>query len=209
MMTIDGTYQRAFSWTFVLALLVAWPSQAQELPLGSAMPMANTAFSNVQGGDASLSSLAGESGTVVAFWSNQCPWVERYESRFNDIVEEFAGRGFGFVLVNSNDVSAYPRESADESAQHFRDAGYPNSVAYLSDPNSQLAEAFGAERTPHMYVFDGDGALVYVGTIDDSPGDPGSVEEQYLRAALNAVGNGSNVAVPRTKAFGCTIRFAG
>lgn len=209
MMTIEIGNKRTILWTVVLFALVVLPVRAQELPLGSALPMGDASFSNVQGGQANLSSLAGSSGTVVVFWSNQCPWVERYQSRFSGLADDFVTRGFSFVIVNSNDVSAYPRESAEESAQQFRDAGYPEGVTYLSDPNSQLSEAFGAERTPHVYVFNGDRALAYVGTIDDSPGDPANVEAQYLRDALDALGNGSNVAVSRTKAFGCTIKPGG
>ena len=209
MMTIQGIHRCAVLWTFVLAALVAGPVHAQELPLGSAMPQADASLSNVQGGSATLGSLAGNQGTVVVFWSNQCPWVERYESRLRALADEFGGRGFRFVLVNSNDVAAYPREGVEESAARFRGAGFPGSVTYLSDPEARLARAFGAERTPHIYVFNGDRTLLYVGTIDDSPGDPGNVSEQYLRDALNAVSGGSNVAVPQTKAFGCTIKSAG
>lgn len=209
MMTIQGIHKCTALWTLVLAAFVAGPIHAQELPLGSAMPQADANLSNVQGGNATLGALSGDQGTVVVFWSNQCPWVERYESRLRTLADEFGGRGFSFVLVNSNDVSAYPQEGAEESAERFRSAGFPGSVTYLSDRDATLARAFGAERTPHIYVFNGDRTLVYVGTVDDSPGDPGNVGEQYLRDALDAVSGGSNVAVPQTKAFGCTIKSAG
>ena len=204
--------KRILLWTFVTAGLLVMPLQAQspaEIPLGSAIPMADVALADVQGGQAALGDLTGEQGTVVVFWSNQCPWVEKYEDRFKAIVNDFAGRGFAFTIVNANDPSAYPKESAEASARRSESAGYPASLTYLSDPESRLARAFGAERTPHVYVFDQNESLVYVGTIDDSPGDPGSVEAQYLRDALNAIAGGGNVGVPKTKAFGCTIKFKG
>ena len=78
-------------------------------------------------------------------------------------------------------------------------------MVYLSDPTSAVAKAFGAERTPHAFVFDADGRLAYVGTIDDSPGDAGNVKERYLERAIGTLGG---VATPSTKAFGCTIKFA-
>lgn len=193
----------------MLASLLVAPAAAQELPLGSALPAADGSFANVQGGQTSLGALTGDQGTVVVFWSNQCPWVERYQGRLATLAQEFGSRGFSFVLVNSNDASAYPQEAAAAGAERFRSAGFPGAVAYLSDPTSQLAGAFGAERTPHVYVFDGNQALVYVGTIDDSPGDPSSVSGEFLRDALSSVAGGSNIAVPRTKAFGCTIKPAG
>lgn len=212
MMNATGFYKRIFFWTIVTAGLLVTPLQAQtpdEIPLGSALPMADAALADVQGGQARLSDLTGDQGTVVVFWSNQCPWVEKYEGRFKTIVNDFAGRGFAFTIVNSNDASAYPKESAEASARRFESAGYPAALTYLADPESQLARAFGAERTPHVYVFDENETLVYVGTIDDSPGDPGNVKAEYLRDALTAIAGGGNVAVPKTKAFGCTIKFGG
>jgi hypothetical protein len=77
------------------------------------------------------------------------------------------------------------------------------------DAGSQFANALGASRTPHVFVFDANKALVYVGTIDDSPGDPGNVQKTYLKDALNELVAGSSIAVPKTKAFGCTIKFQG
>lgn len=203
------THTRIVFWTLVMACAVVLPSSAQELALGTRMPLADVSLSDVKGGQATLSGLAGDRGTVVVFWSNQCPWVEKYEARFNALVSDFTNRGMNFVLINSNDAGAYPKESAAASSERFDRSRYPSSLTYLSDPDSRFAEAFGAERTPHVYVFDSNRSLVYVGTIDDSPGDPGNVKEHYLRDALNSVVGGAEVAVPTTKAFGCTIKFKG
>jgi len=203
---------RTVLWTLLACGLLAMPAAGQagaEIPLGTAMPMADASLARAQGGQATLSSLAGQQGTAVIFWSNQCPWVERAEGRMMDLAETYSGQGISFVLINSNDAEAYPQESAAESASRMDAGGYPSDVAYISDPTSQVARAFGAERTPHVYLFDANGVLAYVGTIDDSPGDPANVQEQYLRSALEAVAGGSNVAVPQTKAFGCTIKFNG
>lgn len=197
---------RTVLWTLLACMLLVAPAAGQagaEIPLGSALPDAS--LGRVGGGQATLSSLAGQQGTAVVFWSNQCPWVDRVEDRLIDLVDTYSGQGIAFVLINSNDAEAYPQESAEESAA----AGYPSGVAYLSDPTSEVARTFGAERTPHVYLFDASDALVYVGTIDDSPGDPANVQQEYLHDALDAVAGGSNVAVPQTKAFGCTIKFAG
>lgn len=186
---------------FAMFALSAWTAaaQAQELPLGSSMPAANTTLEQAGGGSTTLSDLAGSEGTVVIFWSNQCPWVDRYEGRLADLQQEFGDR-FNFVLINSNDPSAFPREALDEmEPKRFADA-------YLRDNDAEVARAFGAERTPHAFVFEA-GTLVYVGAIDDSPGDPGNVERSYLRDALSAVAQGEDVPVAQTKAYGCMIKF--
>ncbi len=199
------------TWTLAASVLVAGTVHAQspeEIPLGSEMPSTSVQLSRVNGGQATLAGLQGEAGTVVVFWSNQCPWVEKYEGRITALVNDYGERGIGFVLINSNNPDAYPQEAAAAGAERFSTAGYPSGLAYLTDPASDVANAFGAQRTPHVYVFGADASLVYVGTIDDSPGDPSNVKEHYLRQALDAVLGGSGVPVPRTKAFGCTIKFS-
>lgn len=195
---------RWMNWTVALvlyAVLGAGAAYAQVLPLGAQMPLADQTMANTSGGQASIAGLRGERGTVVVFWSNQCPWVDRLQDRVFSLANEFRSQGVSFILVNSNDPSAFPKESLAESQAK----GY--ALPYLMDADSRLAAAFGAERTPHIYLFDANNALVYVGALDDSPGDPGNVQKSYLRDALTALGQGSPVAVPQTKAFGCTIKL--
>lgn len=209
MKTLETVY-RTFMWTVAIALVVVSTAHAQapeEIPLGSEMPATAVQLNRVTGGQASLGGLQGSAATVVVFWSNQCPWVEKYEQRFTALANDYSGRGVNFVLINSNDSDAYPQEAASSSAERFNSAGYPTGLNYLDDPSSEVATAFGAQRTPHVFVFDAEESLVYVGTIDDSPGDPGNVKESYLKQALDAVVGGSSVPVPKTKAFGCTIKF--
>ena len=178
------------------------PVRAQELSLGSEMPMLDQRLPTANQGQKSLSQLAGRQGTVVVFWSNQCPWVDRYEQRLLDLASTYQPKGFQFVLVNSNDPNAFPQESAQVS----KDQGYE--MPYLLDATSELARAFGASRAPHVFVFGSDHALQYVGAIDDSPGDPGNVTQEYLKKALDAVAAGEQVPRGQTKAFGCMLRLA-
>lgn len=179
--------------------------QAQPIPPGSDLPQASTSLEQARGGTAALQSLTGERGLAVIFWSNQCPWVDKYEGRIMDLASTFEPKGVSFVLVNANDPSAFPKESASASRARAKQAGYD--MPYLMDKNAALAEAFGAERTPHIFLFDAENTLVYVGTVDDSPGDPGDVTKTYLRSALNAVVQGQSVSNSQTKAFGCTLKL--
>src|SRR5690606_19492337 len=99
--------------------------------------------------------------------------------------------------------------AADEGFQviqeHARAQNYP--FPYVVDEGSEAARAFGATRTPQVFLFDADGQLVYEGTIDDSPSDAGQVEEEYFRDAMNQLLAGTDIAVQKTKAFGCTIKY--
>ncbi|RMH52269.1 MAG: thioredoxin family protein [Bacteroidetes bacterium] len=193
-----------------LAVLLWWGTgpalaQDQELPLGAPLPSAELTLTRPDGRAVSLQSLLGSAGTVIVFWSNQCPWVDKYEDRLADLAATYGAAGFAFLVVNANDADAFPKEGADESQARARDLGA--AFTYLMDNGSALARALGASRTPHVFVFDANRTLVYVGTIDDSPGDPGNVQKTYLKDVLDALQAGQSVAVPKTKAFGCTIKL--
>lgn len=194
----------AFLFTSIGVLGLSTPSFAQsELELGSEMPLADERFATASGSNVRLSGLAGNTGTVVIFWSNQCPWSSRYEQRVQQLIDQYASRGFAFLLVNSNDPTAFPRESASASRDVTLDA------PYVMDPDGRLARALGAARTPHVFVFDNGSALRYAGAIDDSPGDPGNVTQPHLRNALDALLEGRNVQRAQTKAFGCMLKLRG
>lgn len=190
---------------FGLLLFAPAFALAQEANIGSTLPLASRSMQAADGSSLTLGSLKGDQGTVVIFWSNTCPWVSKAEDRVLSLANTYAGRGFGFVLVNANDPVAFPDESGEANQQRATSANY--GMPYVTDAGSELAVALGASRTPHIYVFDGSDALVYVGALDDSPGDPSNVTKTYLADALDAVIAGSPVPVAQTKAFGCTIKF--
>jgi thiol-disulfide isomerase/thioredoxin len=181
-----------------LLLAAALPAAAQELPLGSQLPMADRSFTTLDGGQAVLQQHRGSRATVLVFWSEQCPWADRVYDRLTSAVADYRGRGVNFVFVNASEA-----EDAAALRRRAQTRQYP---AYLLDSGGELARAVGAARAPQVFVFDATGALVYSGTVDDSPGDAGNVQQRYLRDALDAALNGQPVAVGRTKAFGCTIR---
>jgi len=200
---------RQFALVFSAFLLGLVPytaeAQPEELPMGSSLPSVDASLQRVDGTSVDVDGLQGSTATVFLFWSNQCPWVKKYEDRVQDLVESFQDDGVQFVLVNANDASAFPQESLEASRARSQEAGY--SASYVKDPGGTLAKALGASRTPHAFVFDQTNTLVYAGTIDDSPGDPSNVSKPYLRNAIQAVVSGSEVPVADTRAFGCMIKL--
>jgi len=194
-----------FSLGAACALLVtlAVPAGAAAQPsIGSSMPAASQQMPNATGAAASLSSLAGNNATAVIFWSNQCPWTKKYEQRVFDLASKYERQGVQFVLVNSNSASDFPQESL--SASEEQSGHYP--VPYLKDQSGQVAEAFGAKRTPHVFVYNGQGQLAYTGAVDDSPGDPSAAEKPYLANALQALTSGTSPSTAQTNAFGCVLK---
>ena len=205
-MTAYSTLCRFATILFAFALVQPVAAQsAQPLDIGASLPLAGETMQNVTGAATSLADHMGEQGLAVLFWSNTCPWVAKYEDRVLALSEEYEQAGIGFVIINSNDPSAYPEEGADAISQHAASKNYP--FPYLVDEGSQAALAFGASRTPQVFLFDANSALVYEGTVDDSPSDASQVSEEYFRDAMNQLIAGTAITVQKTKAFGCTIKF--
>ena len=176
---------------------------AEPLPLGEALPEA-TLYDVKQGSSVSTSAMQGAQATVVIFWSNQCLWTDRYEERLQALRTDMTGNGVQFVLVNANDANAFASESRSASAE--RAQSYEQ-MRYLRDDDATFARQMGAERTPHAFLFDASGTLVYRGAIDDSPSTPNDVGTAYLREAIGAVVSGASVPEPNTRPFGCMIRL--
>ena len=83
----------------------------------------------------------------------------------------------------------------------------PRKFPYVVDATSDVARAFGASRTPEVFLFDAKGKLVYHGAVDDNAKDESAVQSRWLNDAVEAVAAGKNVAVRETKAMGCGIKY--
>ena len=91
--------------------------------------------------------------------------------------------------------------------EYAKDQGY--SWKYAVDKNSELADAFGASRTPECYLFDKNGKLVYHGAIDDNPSDASSVSRKHLIAAIDESHAGKDVSQKQSRSVGCGIKRLG
>ncbi|MBL7977946.1 MAG: thioredoxin family protein [Bacteroidetes Order II. Incertae sedis bacterium] len=181
------------------------PSEIKsELAIGAVMPLADHLMENVDGKTLSTKGVKGAKGTVVLFWCNTCPWVARYESRAISLTNLYKSKGFGFIAVNPNDPVAYPEEAIGFMKAKAQEKQYP--FPYVADVGSTLARAYGAARTPHVFLFDATDKLVYVGGIDDNPQKEAEAKP-YLKNALEAVLAGKMAPDTKTRAFGCTIKW--
>ncbi len=187
-------------------LIGATSAGAQALSIGGELPMADRSMTSATGGATSFGQAIGQQGLAVVFWSNTCPWTRRYEQRLVDLAREYGGSGIGFVVVNPNDPVGNPGDNLDAMRQRASEGGYE--FPYVVDEGSAAARAFGATRTPQVFVFDGNRRLVYEGGLDNSPSDAAGATHHYFRDALTSLRDGGAVTVDRTSAFGCTIKFA-
>jgi len=191
---------------FIALLIIplghAAAQDTEPLPLGEPLPEA-TLYDVEQSRSVSTSALKGNQATAIIFWSNQCLWVDRYEDRVQALSADVADQGVQVVLVNANDAEAFADENRSASAE--RAQSYEQ-MRYLRDDNATFARQMGAERTPHAFLFDAEGTLVYRGGIDDSPGNPNDVSTAYLREAIQATLNGESVSESDTRPFGCMLK---
>jgi peroxiredoxin len=179
---------------------------AKELPIGSAIPLADEIlFDAVSGETITLNGSRGSEGLLIIFSCNTCPWVMRWQDRYISITETYEARGIGVVALNPNAALRNGEESLEAMQAYAKKYGY--NFPYAIDKDSKFAQAFGATRTPHIYLFDEAGVLVYRGAIDDNARDARAVKQPYLTNALDALITGEVISATETKALGCTIKF--
>jgi hypothetical protein len=188
------------------------PDNPETLAIGSSTPKVDLEMKATNGEIYSLREAAGANGLVVIFTSNTCPFVvgaEGYgagwEGRYAGLNGACAKTEMGIVYVNSNEAKRDKGESLKEMKERAEKYNYAD-APYLLDVNSELADAFGARTTPHVFVFDKNAKLVYRGAIDDSNESAASVKRPYLLNAINSLANGKKVEQSDTKPVGCSIK---
>jgi peroxiredoxin len=175
-------------------IALAGLASAQEFHLGARVQ--EFQLRGLDGKMVNYSSLKGNL-TVVAFIATQCPVSNAYNERMKTLYQDYSQR-VKFIFINSNAT-----ESAKEVGEHAQRVGFPFPV--YKDVDNIVADRFGAQSTPEMYVIDQAGVMQYHGHVDDSQ-NPARVKVQGMRMALNDLLAGKPVALPQTKAFGCTIK---
>ena len=189
----------------ITALFITSGLFSKELDLGSSMPLMNHQLADISGKTLTLSDVKGDQGTLVIFSCNTCPWVIRWEDRYVSIADAYLSKGIGMIAVNSNEGRFNGDDSMDEMIQHAMENDY--NFPYAQDPGSKLAYAFGATKTPHIYLFDKRDKLIYRGAIDDNARDKDDVDNTYLADAIDALLAGKDIKVKTSKALGCGIKF--
>jgi peroxiredoxin len=158
----------------------------------------------VDGANHSLEEYADTPALAVVWSCNHCPYVQAWEGRMIELQREYGDRGFRLVAINSNDADAYPEDSFDEMQKRAERQGF--NFDYLYDEDQSVLRAYGAERTPEVFLFDRDRKLVYHGAIDDSR-DESEVSQRYLRVAIEAVLSGEEPPLPETPPVGCSVKW--
>ena len=184
--------------------LLAFSVNNDPLPIGAPLPKAENKLKDVSGKEITLKTALKENGLLVMFSCNTCPVVINNQSRTNEICKYAQDKKLGVVLLNSNEGNRSSSESLESMKAYALDQGYQ--WYYAVDKNNELADAFGANRTPECFLFDKTGKLVYHGAIDDNPNDASSVSRKHLQEAINEVTGGKDVSVKTSRSVGCAIK---
>ena len=204
--------------TFLLAFAAALPlavgqggpagqdkKEIRPLKTGEEAPARTVALKNIDGKSVTLDSLKGEKGTLVIFSCNHCPYVQQWDARMAEIGNSCKAKGIGVVFICANDPASAPDDAFEKLQEQAKTKKY--AFAYAVDEESEVARAFGATKTPEVFLFDAKHKHAYHGAVDDNSEKPEEVKSHWLKDAVDAVANGKPVPVAETKVMGCTIKL--
>jgi peroxiredoxin len=190
------------------------PPDAKTLQLGDRAP--DFRLLGIDGRQHTLADYKSAKLLMVVFLSNHCPYSHAAETRLIPLAKEFKSKGLEVVAINPNspdgiriDELGYSKynDGYDEMKLYARDAGFP--FPYLYDGDTQVvAKAYGCLATPHVFLFDQERKLRYVGRVDDSRfEDLQSVTSHDARNAVVELLAGKPVTTPTTKVTGCSTKW--
>ena len=192
------------------------PPDAKRLALGDAAP--DFRLKGIDGKFYTLADFPASKSPVlmVVFLSNHCPYSHAAETRLIPLAKEFASKGLAVVAINPNSpegvavtelgYSKY-NDSFDEMILYAKDAGFPFPYLYDGD-TQQIAKDYGCLATPHVFLFDAQRRLRYVGRVDDSRfEDVKTVKVHEARNAVVEMLAGKPVTVPKTPVIGCSTKW--
>ena len=181
---------------------------ADSPPVGSTAP--DFSVSDSKGKTHSVSQYKGK--YVVLEWFNpECPFVKKHYGSGNmqKLQEEFTGKGVVWLSVDSSAPGKEGNLTAEEAEKKIAE-WKAHSTALLLDPDAKAARAYSAKNTPHMFVINPEGKIIYEGAIDSkaSP-NPADIptSTNYVRVALDEALAGKTVSNPTTRPYGCSVKY--
>ncbi len=182
-------------------------TERSSLAIGKPNPLANISLEDVVTGKViSMKEMIKPSGTLVIFTCNTCPYVVKAQARTAEVLKDAETLGIGVILLNSNEAQRADVDSKDAMKKYAAAHKYSN---YFIDSKSAMADAFGATKTPEVFLFDPQGNLAYKGAMDDNPASPSEAKQIYLKNAMTDLVSGGQIEPNTTKSIGCSIKRAG
>lgn len=184
------------------------PAAAPTTKAKIGQPAPEFSLPDLDGKEVKLSDFKGK--TVVLEWFNPgCPFVQRShrDGGLKSLPAEQIAKGVVWLAINSG---APGKQGAGKDVNVKAKGDFGMSYPILLDEKGEVGRAYGAERTPHMYVIDPKGTLVYAGAIDSTQGgepEPDEKVTNYVSVALEELAAGKAITTAETEAFGCTVKY--
>ncbi len=176
------------------------------MPLATIAPDFNLP-DTMSGRNISLQELKGETGTLVLFICNHCPYVIHVKDQLIAIAQQYVAQGVNTIAISSNDINNYPQDAPDKMKILMEEWGNPF-AAYLYDQSQQVAKAYQAACTPDIYLFDAKLACVYRGRLDGStPKNDVPLTGKDLRKAIDQLIAGQEIEQNQLPSIGCNIKW--
>ncbi|MFN8243820.1 MAG: thioredoxin family protein [Ferruginibacter sp.] len=179
-------------------------TNSDPLPIGGALPKADLKMKDVSGKEVAMKDAKKANGLLVMFSCNTCPYVIKNQERTLAIARYAEKNNIGVILLNSNEAQRDDADSYEAMKTYAAQQQYKWN--YVLDKNNEVADAFGANRTPECFLFNKDLKLAYHGAIDDNPSDPGAVTREHLKLAIDELAGGKEITVKESRSVGCTIK---
>lgn len=145
------------------------------------------------------------SAIVVVFMCNHCPYVKLYLDRLKTLQAEIESEGVTLIGINPNDEQQFPEDSFDKMKAFVVEQNL--NFLYLRDMNQDVAQAFNATKTPHVFLLDRQGIIRYAGAIDDNAQNPSAVKTPYLKNAIAGLLAEQTIAPDSTDPVGCSVKW--
>jgi len=162
---------------------------------------------NVDESMVSLSDYVDAKGFIIIFTCNTCPYAVASEDRIVALDAMFKNKGFPVIAINPNDPAVQPDDTFVLMQAKANDKGF--TFPYLYDANDKIYAAYGAKKTPHVYLLQKENdknVVKYIGAIDDNVRNGAAVKETFLANAVNELIAGEEITMTETKAIGCSIK---
>jgi len=174
------------------------------LAIGSGIPNANVSLTSYDGRRTTLQQEKKGKGLIVIFSCNTCPYVVKAQPRTREVMSQTAQMDIGMVVINSNEA----QRETDDAPMRMREYAeiHQYTSPYVIDEGSRMADAFGATRTPEVFLFNAKGKLVYKGALEDNPAEPEKSTHGYLIEAMRALVDNKAINPKETKSIGCSIK---
>lgn len=193
----------------VIAILLGLPVEgAAKVVIGQAAP--SFTLKGVDGKEYTLADFKGKH--VVLEWVNyDCPFVRRHYGSGNmqKLQKKYTTEGVVWLSICSSAPGKQGYFDIPEVKERMKNSN-ASPTAYLTDPKGDVGRLYEAKTTPHMFVIDPNGVLVYAGAIDDKPSTNADDDEgatNYVSAALDASMRGEPVEVTTSKPYGCSVKY--